>query len=101
MQSVVNARLYPRTYDLWNSEIDLLNRMQQVLRGTVAEIPAAPRQKDERRIDVLVGRDVRPRAPREVGGGGAGLRELRSEQAVKGPVAPKAAGIRPRRRPRR
>jgi hypothetical protein len=41
-QSVVNARLFPRTYDLWNSEIDVLNRMQQVLRGTVVEIPPSP-----------------------------------------------------------
>ncbi|HEY3350191.1 MAG TPA: hypothetical protein VGM13_10480 [Thermoanaerobaculia bacterium] len=41
-QSVVNARLFPRTYDLWNSEIDLLNRMQQVLHGVVVEIPPSP-----------------------------------------------------------
>lgn len=41
-QNVVNARLFPRTYDLWNSEIDILDRMQQVLHGTVVELPPSP-----------------------------------------------------------
>ena len=38
-QNVVNARLFPRTYDLWNTAIDLLGRMQQVLRGADVQLP--------------------------------------------------------------
>ena len=41
-QRIVNARLFPRTYDLWNSAIDILSRMQQVLRGTEVEVPPSP-----------------------------------------------------------
>ena len=38
-RNVVNARLFPRTYDLWNTAIDTLGRMQQVLRGVDVELP--------------------------------------------------------------
>ncbi len=38
-QSVVNARLFPHTYDLWNSAVDVLSRMQQVLRGADVQLP--------------------------------------------------------------
>ena len=40
-QNIVNARLFPDTYDLWASEIDVLGRMQQVLRGTDVQLPAS------------------------------------------------------------
>ncbi len=38
-QNIVNARLFPHTYDLWTSAIDVLSRMQQVLRGTDVQLP--------------------------------------------------------------
>lgn len=38
-QRIVRARLFPGTYDLWTSAIDVLGRMQQVLRGTDVELP--------------------------------------------------------------
>ncbi len=38
-QRIVRARLFPGTYDLWNSAIDVLGRMQQVLRGTDVQLP--------------------------------------------------------------
>ena len=38
-RNVVNARLFPHTYDLWNSAIDVLGRMQQVLRGSDVQLP--------------------------------------------------------------
>ena len=38
-RNVVNARLFPRTYDLWNTAIDILGRMQQVLRGADVQLP--------------------------------------------------------------
>ncbi|HSB64628.1 MAG TPA: hypothetical protein VLJ18_10705 [Thermoanaerobaculia bacterium] len=41
-QRIVNARLFPRTYDLWNSAIDVLSRMQQVLRGVDVQVPPSP-----------------------------------------------------------
>lgn len=41
-QRIVSARLFPRTYDLWNSAIDILGRMQQVLRGAEVEVPPSP-----------------------------------------------------------
>jgi hypothetical protein len=41
-QRILNARLFPRTYDLWNSAIDVLGRMQQVLRGVDVQLPPSP-----------------------------------------------------------
>ncbi|MGE5715382.1 MAG: hypothetical protein ACM369_01935 [Acidobacteriota bacterium] len=41
-QRIVNARLFPGTYDLWNSAIDVLGRMRQVLRGAEVQIPPSP-----------------------------------------------------------
>jgi hypothetical protein len=41
-QSIVHARLFPQTTDLWAGEIDILGRMQQVLRGVTVEIPPSP-----------------------------------------------------------
>ena len=39
---IVNARLFPGTYDLWASATDVLSRMQQVLRGSDVQIPPSP-----------------------------------------------------------
>jgi len=39
---IVNARLFPGTYEQWNSATDVLSRMQQVLRGTDVQIPPSP-----------------------------------------------------------
>ncbi len=38
-RKVVNVQLFPRTYDLWNTAIDILGRMQQVLRGADVQLP--------------------------------------------------------------
>jgi hypothetical protein len=38
-QSIVHARLFPHTYDLWGSAIDVLGRMQQVLGGADVQLP--------------------------------------------------------------
>ncbi|MDL2717035.1 MAG: hypothetical protein PT977_04720 [Acidobacteriota bacterium] len=38
-QNVLRARLFPQTYALWTSAIDVLGRMQQVLRGVDVELP--------------------------------------------------------------
>ena len=40
--NVVNARLSPQSHDLWNAELDILGRMQQVLRGVAVELPPSP-----------------------------------------------------------
>lgn len=41
-QRIVNARLFPGTYELWSSAIDVLSRMQQVLRGADVQLPPSP-----------------------------------------------------------
>jgi hypothetical protein len=38
-QQVQNVHLFPRSYDTWNAEVDLLNRMQQLIHGANVEIP--------------------------------------------------------------
>lgn len=38
-RNIVNARLFPHTYDLWGSAIDVLGRMRQVLRGVDVHLP--------------------------------------------------------------
>jgi hypothetical protein len=38
-QNIVSARLFPHTYDQWSSAIDVLDRMQQVLRGADVQLP--------------------------------------------------------------
>ncbi len=39
---VQNVRLFPRSYDTWNAEVDILNRMQQLIHGSNVEIPPSP-----------------------------------------------------------
>jgi hypothetical protein len=41
-QRILRARLFPGTYDLWSSAIDVLSRMQQVLRGADVQVPPSP-----------------------------------------------------------
>lgn len=47
-RSVENARLFPGTRELWASEIDILGRMRQVLRGAEVEIPQAVGNRESR-----------------------------------------------------
>lgn len=39
-QNIVNARLFPHTRDMWDSAIDVLGRMQQVLSGADVQLPS-------------------------------------------------------------
>jgi hypothetical protein len=48
-QRIVNARVFPTTRDEWASAIDILGRMQQVLRGADVELPVSPVRRGEGR----------------------------------------------------
>jgi hypothetical protein len=48
-QRIVAARVFPATRDEWASAIDVLGRMQQVIRGADVELPASPVRHGEGR----------------------------------------------------
>lgn len=41
-QRIVRGHLFPDTYELWRSAIDVVGRMQQVLRGAEVQLPVSP-----------------------------------------------------------
>lgn len=65
-----HVRLFPRAYETWNAEVDMLNRMQQLIRGNNVDIPPSPvrsngswwhHRNDQGRWDDDHGRDDRDR----------------------------------------